>query len=80
MNSQKLYLARPLLAATGGQLLTLDRCTGGSAMLERLAALGFVPGTQVQILNNRTPGAIVVVLKESRMVLSYAIAQHVWVR
>jgi ferrous iron transport protein A len=63
-----------------GEVFKLDSVRGGTDIQSRLAALGFVPGVEVKLMNSRIAGSVVVALKESRLVLGYGMAQHVWVR
>ena len=79
MTSKPAMPARPLTAANGCQVFKLDRISGGTEVRSRLAALGFVPGVEVELMNSRMAGSVVVGLKESRLVLGFGMAQHVWV-
>jgi len=80
MTSKPAMPARPLTAAGGSQIFKLDRISGGTEIQARLAALGFVPGAEVELMNSHRAGSVVVGLKESRLVLGFGMAQHVWVR
>lgn len=80
MTNKQTTQARPLTAAGACQIFELDRISGGSEIQSRLAALGFVPGVEIELMKNRMAGSVVVALKESRLVLGFGMAQHVWVR
>ena len=73
-------LSCPLILAPPRQRMTLDRLTGGAETKARLSALGLIPGAEIEVICRQAAGAILVAVKESRLVLGPALAQHLWVR
>ena len=53
---------------------------GGRGMLVRMASLGFVPGTQVVILQNFRHGPIIVQAHDARIALGRGIARRIQMR
>lgn len=75
--SQQAY---PLHVATIGQSLELERVSGRPDITARLASLGFVPGTQLTVINYTTSGPLIVAMKDARVIISLDMARSIWVR
>ena len=54
--------------------------TGGRGMLERMTSLGFVPGTEVVILQNFRHGPIIVRAHQTRIALGRGVACRIRIR
>ena len=54
--------------------------TGGRGMLERMTSLGFVPGTEVVILQNFRHGPIIVRAHNARIALGRGVAGRIQIR
>lgn len=67
---------RELPAGGVGQVTAL---TGGHGLVARLAALGLTPGAMVTVLQNPGHGPLIVLVRESRLVLGRGEAGHVTV-
>jgi len=51
----------------------------GQGMQGRLAAMGLVPGQQIEVISSSAWGPIIVVVKGSRVILGHGMAQKVMV-
>ncbi len=67
-------LLRDLPAGDTGQVTAL---TGGHGLVARLAALGLTPGAVVKVLQNPGHGPLIVLVRQSRLVLGRGEAGHV---
>jgi ferrous iron transport protein A len=72
--------ATTLLALSPGQSGIVLGYSGGRGLASRLAAMGFVPGAEVTIVNNYRGGPILVLVHGSRIALGRGEAAHVSVR
>jgi ferrous iron transport protein A len=70
----------PLSMAPNGTKVTLVGVQAGRGLSRRLADIGFVPGVEIEVVNNGAPGPIVVVVKGSRLVLGRGMAHKIIVR
>lgn len=70
----------PLPLVAVGKAVRLEHVTGGASLQGQLAALGFVSGAEVKIVNRNLSGPLIVVLKTGKLVLGQSMAQHIWVR
>lgn len=77
-----------LVAQSAGSARTLDgvpagvtgvvcRLLGGRGLASRLLALGFTPGAEVTVVQNRGRGPIIVVVREVRVALGRGAAQKI---
>jgi ferrous iron transport protein A len=64
-------------ARTGGYIVTLS---GGRSLVGRLAALGFVPGAPITMVQNYGRGPLIVALRQTRIALGRSEAGRVVVR
>ena len=53
---------------------------GGRGLLERMTSLGFVPGTEVAILQNFGHGPIIVRARDARIALGRGLAGRIQMR
>ncbi|MGQ9491378.1 MAG: FeoA family protein [Anaerolineae bacterium] len=65
---------RELPAGCSGRIIAL---TGGHGLVARLAALGFTPGVTVTMLQNPGHGPVIVLARNTRLVLGRGEAGHV---
>ncbi len=63
-----------------GEKGLLTEVSGGRGMLERITSLGFVPGTEVCILQNLGHGPIIVRVHDARIALGREIARRIQIR
>ena len=68
-----------LTQVNGGTRVVLVRLEGGYEFRSRLAALGFTPGAQVEIVQNRGRGPMIVSLRDTRIALGRGEARKVYV-
>lgn len=68
----------PLSMARAGEVLAVDRVKGAPDVKRHLETLGFVEGSQVQVVSSGG-GNIIVAVKGSRFGLDERIARHVLV-
>jgi ferrous iron transport protein A len=71
--------ARTLTDVPAGQLVRVVGVTGGRALVARLAALGFTPGTPVTPVRNAALGPVIVSLRDTRVALGRREAANVLV-
>jgi ferrous iron transport protein A len=64
----------PLSALDTGEKGVVTGIAGGHGMLERMTSLGFVPGTEVIMLQNFNHGPIIVRAHDARIALGRGIA------
>lgn len=70
----------PLCALRTGEKGVVTRIAGGRGMLERMTSLGFVPGTEVCILQNFRHGPLLVQAHQTRIVLGRGVATRIQIR
>lgn len=70
----------PLSALRTGEKGIVTRIIGGRGMLERVTSLGFVPGTEVIILQSFRHGPIIVRVHDARIALGRCIAVRIQIR
>jgi ferrous iron transport protein A len=71
---------RPLSAVRSGEKARLVRVAAGRGLNSRLAAMGFVPNVELQVVSNGHPGPFVLIVKDVKMVLGRGIAQKIMVK
>ncbi len=64
----------PLTMVETGSKAILRTITGGRQLRGRLAALGLLPGTEVQVVQNTGQGPFIVSVRGSRIVLGRGMA------
>ncbi len=67
----------PLTNVSEGMRAILRSIEGGRQLRGRLAALGLLPGTELQVVQNSGHGPFVVVVKGSRIVIGRATASRI---
>ncbi|MCL4855212.1 MAG: ferrous iron transport protein A [Bryobacteraceae bacterium] len=72
-------LPLPLHLAGWGRFVRLHRVTGNSETQSRLAALGLIPGAELQLVGGSARGPLIVGLKSGRLMLGPELARHLWV-
>lgn len=72
--------ATSLADLAAGQRATVLSLSGGHGFLGRMAALGFTPGAEVEIIRNSGHGPLIVSLLDTRIALGRGQAQQVHVR
>ncbi len=64
----------PLTKVNSGAKAVLRTITGGRQLRVRLAALGLLPGTELQVVQNSGQGPFIVSVRGSRIVLGRGMA------
>lgn len=67
----------PLTKISEGMKAQLHSITGGRELRTRLAALGLLPGTEIEVVQNSGKGPFVVSVKGSRIVIGRGMASRV---
>lgn len=67
----------PLSTLTEGTRAILKQITGGRQLRGRLAALGLLPGTELEVIQNSGQGPFVVAVKGSRIVIGRGMASRI---
>jgi len=60
-----------------GATVVLVSMQGGHGFLSRLAALGFTPGTRLQVIQNLGHGPMIVCLRDTRIALGRGESQKI---
>jgi len=68
-----------LASVPTGTLVKIVDVEAGRGLRSRLAALGLVPGTQLEVITNSSRGPFIVAVKESRLMLGRGMAQMIMV-
>jgi len=58
-----------LSTIANGESVRIQRIESGHTLLSRLATLGFTPGAQLQVVQNRGRGPLIVSVRGSRVAL-----------
>jgi Fe2+ transport system protein FeoA len=69
----------PLTHVTQGARAVLKSIDGGRQLRGRLAALGLLPGAEVEVVQNSGQGPFVVAVRGSRIVLGRGMAARILV-
>ena len=69
-----------LVKVAAGKTVRVSSFSGGNDPVRRLSDLGLIPGVEVTIIENHYPGAMLVTLCGSRLVLNREMAEQVLVR
>jgi len=70
----------PLSALRTGERGEVIGITGGRGILKRMTSMGFVPGSDVVILQNFGHGPIIVRARDARIALGRGVASRIQVR
>ncbi len=66
----------PLSMVGPGQKVRLVSVTGGRNMRTRLAAMGLVPGTELEVIS-RGRGPVIISVNSNRLILGYGMASKI---
>ena len=66
----------PLTMAQAGTQVRLIAVEAGRGLQARLAAMGLVPGTEIEVISNGLRGPFIIGVKGSRIVLGRGMAQQ----
>jgi Fe2+ transport system protein FeoA len=69
----------PLTKIREGNKAVLQAVEGGRQLRSRLAALGLLPGTELEVIQNSGHGPFVVSVKGSRIVIGRGMAEGITV-
>ena len=72
--------SRPLAEAGPGERVRLVGVDGGRTLQARLAAMGLVPGVELEVLRSTSRGPSVVAVLGSRVILGKGMARKMMVR
>lgn len=67
----------PLTMVNEGNIAVLRSIDGGRQLRGRLAALGLLPGTELEVIQNSGHGPFVVSVKGSRIVIGRGMAARI---
>jgi Fe2+ transport system protein FeoA len=67
----------PLSSIHEGRRAILKKITGGRQLRGRLAALGLLPGTELEVVQNSGHGPFVVSVRGSRIVIGRGMASRI---
>lgn len=69
----------PLAMTSSGRKVRLVSVTGGRAMCSHLAALGLIPGVEVEVKRNSPGGPFILGIKGSQLVIGRGMAHKILV-
>lgn len=69
-----------LVKVAAGTTVRVSSFSGGTGLVRRLSDLGLIPGAEMTIVENHYPGAMLVAIHGSHLVLSRDLAEQVLVR
>jgi Fe2+ transport system protein FeoA len=69
----------PLALVESGRRVHIVGLDAGEGLRGRLAAMGLVPGVQVEVIMNSAGGPFIVSVKGSRIILGHGMAQKIMV-
>ncbi|MEN6321109.1 MAG: FeoA family protein [Syntrophaceae bacterium] len=69
----------PLAMVKAGERVRLVAVDAGYGLQARLAAMGLVPGVEIEVLRNSLRGPFIVAVNGCRMVLGHGITQKIMV-
>ncbi|MFP3870765.1 MAG: transcriptional repressor, partial [Syntrophobacteria bacterium] len=69
----------PLANVLPGEKVLIDRLAGGRQVQQRLAEMGLVPGTAVEVIKSSGPGPIIVTFRGSRIALGHGLSHKILV-
>jgi ferrous iron transport protein A len=67
----------PLSALSEGRRAILKSITGGRQLRGRLAAMGLLPGAELEVVQNSGHGPFVIMVKGSRIVIGRGMASRI---
>lgn len=67
----------PLSSISEGHRAVLKKITGGRQLRGRLAALGLLPGTELEVVQNSGHGPFVISVRGSRIVIGRGMASRI---
>lgn len=67
----------PLSTISEGRRAVLKKISGGRQLRGRLAALGLLPGTELEVIQNSGHGPFVVAVRGSRIVIGRGMASRI---
>jgi len=69
----------PLNIVQSGKRVYVVGMNGGTGLQGKLAAMGLVPGTQIEVIKNLSPGPVIISVRGSRIMLGHGMAQKIMV-
>ncbi len=69
----------PLSIVESGKKVRIISVSAGRDLTERLASLGIVPGTEIEVLQNFSRGPFIVSVKGSRIMMGRGMACRIFV-
>jgi ferrous iron transport protein A len=70
---------KPLADVSAGKRAAVVALEGGKGFVNRMASLGFTPGTEVQMVQNYRYGPIIALVRGARVALGRRESSRVWV-
>lgn len=67
----------PLVIVQAGRRVRLVSVEAGHGLQGRLAAMGLVPGVEIEVLGNSFHGPFLIAVKDSRIMLGRGMAQKI---
>lgn len=71
---------RPLSTVKAGETVRLVQVDAGRGLKSRLASMGLVANTEIKLVSNSHPGPVVIVVKETKMMLGRGMAHKIMVK
>ena len=70
-------VARPLSQTDQGQVVSVTNIVAGRGLKMRLASMGLIPKTKIQVLRNGKSGPVVISVKNTRVALGRGVAEKI---
>jgi len=70
----------PLSQVSNGSRVQLVAVHGGRGLTARLAAMGMVPGAEIEVIRSSTWGPVVVAVNQGRLALGRGMAHKIMVQ
>jgi len=67
----------PLSEVRTGQRVKLQAIRAGRSLQARLAAMGLVPGVELEVVSNSLWGPLIIAIKESRVILGRGVTEKI---
>lgn len=67
----------PLSAVSEGSDVVIMGFRGGARFVQKLADMGFVPGTELKVIRNQREGPMIVLLRGMRLAIGRGIATKI---
>jgi len=72
-------MAMPLTMLKPGKKARILSIRGGRGAQARLASMGLIPGTVIEVVRSSYSGPFVIAVREGRMIIGHGMAQKIFI-